>query len=60
MAKNFRYFRIQLSGKSGKSKSAARGNSTYRHSMYMQSKDRTWISRNTSEEDETEELNNKE
>lgn len=59
MVKNFKYFRIQIGGKTGHAKSSNIGKSTYRHSMYMQSKDSQWISRNTSQDDETTDAENK-
>ncbi len=59
MVKNFKYFRIQLGGKRNSAKANNVDKSMYRHSLYMQSRDSTWISRNTEDNDEITEITNK-
>jgi hypothetical protein len=59
MVKNFKYFRIQIGGKRNNAKADSAGKATYRHSLYMQSKDSTWISRNTIDDEGITDSNDK-
>lgn len=50
MAKSYKYFKnpFNTSNRSGQNlRYTHSGGNIYRYSMYMQSKDRSWISRNT-------------
>ncbi len=46
MSRSFKYLRIQF-GSTNKSKTNHGGRNVYKYSMYLQSKDNSWINRNS-------------
>lgn len=48
MVKSFKYLRIQFGGTNPQSNTGQSGRPVYKHSMYLQSKDSSWINRNIS------------
>lgn len=50
MAKSFKHFRIQFGTKLDKRKANDDGKTIYKHSVYMQSRDNSWINRNMKED----------
>lgn len=52
MSKHFKYLRSQFNDHPLQPKMKNDGKPLYKYSMYLQSRDNTWINRNTREDDE--------
>lgn len=55
MTKSFKHFRIQFGGQSNASNINENGKPVYKYSVYMQSRDNTWINRNLKDDQEASE-----